>query len=293
MHDVQSGMVSATARLGALLCIAVSVSACAARSPARQRLAYTPAEFRREVARRAPDLDPESVRVPFELSGEIVERARQVVSLAGRPGPSVLALIDFVSDAPPRGLGLQYEWRATQSARDTLRLGRGNCVSLASVLVGLGRGLGWQIHYGEARSPNPELLLEDDIAIRRHHMVVVVRLEGVRAVVDFAGIFESRHSAHPIDDISAYAHIINNRASQLILAAKREGVAPPWERALEGYRLAAQLQPEFASAWSNEGVALARLGRLEEARVAYARAHSVDPSLEAVTLRELPDEDAR
>jgi hypothetical protein len=79
MHDVQSGMVSATARLGALLCIAVSVSACAARSPARQRLACTPAEFRREVARRAPDLDPESVRVPFELSGEIVERARQVV----------------------------------------------------------------------------------------------------------------------------------------------------------------------------------------------------------------------
>jgi tetratricopeptide (TPR) repeat protein len=179
---------------------------------------------------------------------------------------------------PPEGLGIRYDPFSTHTAAETLVLRRGNCVSLASVLVGLGRGLGWPIYYAEARSTEVEVLRQVDISSRADHMVVVIVAETVRAVVDFTGPMEG-YRVHVIDDLRAYAHLVNNRAAEQIAEALDQEIPPPWEEALEGFALATRIHPEMARAWNNQGVALARLGRLEEARSAYARALSSDDGL--------------
>ena len=70
-------------------------------------------------------------------------------------------------------------------------------------------------------------------------------------------------------------------AGEGILAELEDGADPNWEQALDGFAQASQLAPDLARAWNNQGVALARLGRLDEARGAYARALTIDANLDS------------
>src|SRR5262245_7327410 len=257
------------------------VLGCAWPAPQRPRLAYTPDEFRAEVARRVPQLPPRDIAAPFEVSDEAVALAWEAVRQAERGEPRVRALVDTLSTEPPRGFGLRYDQDTTRSAAETLALGRGNCMSFASVLVGLGRGLGWPAYYGEARVRERELRTEIGLAVRRDHMVVLITSKTVHALVDFSGPLERPYAVRVIDDLTAYAHVINNQASELVLRAGSPPASGVWERALEHFSLAARIEPDLVRAWNNQGVALTRLGRLDEARGAYARAAELDPQDEA------------
>lgn len=257
------------------------VLGCAWPSLQRPRLAYTPEEFRAELARRVPELRPGDIAAPFEVSDEAIALAWEAVRRAERGEPRVRALVETLSNEPPRGFGLRYDWDTTRTASETLALGRGNCMSFASVLVGLGRGLGWPTYYGEVRALEPELRIESGLAVRLDHMVVLITSKTVRVLVDFSGPLERAYTVRVIDDLTAYAHVINNHASELVLAAGPRPSSHVWERALERFSLAARIEPAFARAWNNGGVALTRLGRLDEARGAYARAAELDAKDEA------------
>ena len=79
----------------------------------------------------------------------------------------------------------------------------------------------------------------------------------------------------------AYAHLVNNRASEIILDDLDAGNEPAWEHALDGFTLATRITPNLARAWNNRGVALARLGRLDDARGAYATALAMNHDLDS------------
>lgn len=246
------------------------LTACALPGDA-PRLAYASEDLRAELRRRVPDLAGSGVRVPFEVGAERVERARLVIEAHPYGLPRIRALVEMLSAPEPEGLGLRYEWSTTRSASETLELGKGNCLSFASVLVGLGRGLGWPIYFAEARAVEPTLHVEDDLAWRSEHMVVVITASTIRAVVDFRGPVRD-YRIHVIDDLRAYAHLVNNRAAEEILQARRAGATPAWDRARDRFQLAVRIDPRLGAAWNNQGVALARLGRLGEARSAYLKA---------------------
>jgi len=247
----------------------------------RPRFDYEPEEFRSVLRERIPDLPEPLVKVPFVVPESLVKRARRTI--ARRPlGPArVEALVDTLMKQEPDGIGLIYDWRASATADQTLELGRGNCLSLASVLVGAGRGLGWPVYYAEARTTVPQTEEMGDIRVVIDHIVVVITAQTVRRVVDFTGLVDEGYQLKVIDDLTAYAHLINNIAAERILAAGPEAGEPDWRAAAEGFRLAIRIQPELARAWNNLGLALSRLGEVDAAREAYARAVELDDTFGA------------
>lgn len=247
----------------------------------RPRFDYEPEEFRATLRERIPDLPEPLVTVPFVVPDSLVERARRTIER--RPlGPArVEALVETLMEQEPAGIGLIYDWRASATAAQTLELGRGNCLSLASVLVGAGRGLGWPIYYAEARTTVPQTEEMGDIRVVIDHIVVVIAGQTVRRVVDFTGLVDEGYQLKVIDDLTAYAHLINNISAERILAAGPEVAEADWRAAAEGFRLAIRIQPELARAWNNLGLALSRLGEVDAAREAYARAVELDDTFGA------------
>jgi tetratricopeptide (TPR) repeat protein len=245
-----------------------------ARAP---RLEYGAAELRQEIQRRAPRQPISDIIVPFEIEAEAIEIARRVVLRRTGSQQQILALVDSLSD--PDAFGLRYDWGAMGSAQQTLERGAGNCLSLASVLIGLARGLGWRAYYVEATPADLEHYIETDITVWADHMVALVATREARAFVDFSGESDRSYRLKPIDDLAATAHFYNNRAYGWIHRAGGDTSPIPWDLALADFEMATRIRPGFARAWNNAGVALTRLGRVERAKRAYDTAISIDAEL--------------
>ncbi len=269
-----SGANAARARF-AIVCLLLACIACAT-SPARRRLAYSPEAFRDALLERAPEIGEPLARPPFAIDAAIVERARRVIEAVPLGPPRVQALVDFLSAPEPGGLGLVYDWSVSASAERTLELRRGNCFAMASVMVGLGRGLGWPIYYAEARPPEPETLQFEDVRALSDHMVVLIVAKTVKQIVDFTGLLKDGYDVVPISDLRAYAHLVNNVSGQRVMNAERASSEADWEAAREGFELATRIDPSLGRAWNNLGIVYRRLGRIEDAREAYHRALSLD-----------------
>jgi tetratricopeptide (TPR) repeat protein len=246
------------------------------------RLGYEPEAFREALLERVPELPDGLAQAPFEVPPETVEFARKRVYEAPLGPKRVQALVDSLMKPAPEGLGLVYDWKTTATAARTLELGRGNCVSLASVLVGLGRGLGWPIYYAQARPDELTTRELESFTVLVDHMVVVVLAKTVRMVVDFTGLVDGEYRIRVIDDLTAYAQLINNIAGQRIIESESGLSREDWETALEGFRLATAIDPTLGRAWNNQGLALTRLKRFDEARLAYGRALAIDDAYGSV-----------
>jgi hypothetical protein len=254
----------------------VGSAGCAATPSDGPHLAYDAESFRDVVRGRAPELSERMLRVPFEVPSEMIERARRRVMAAPRGHARVRALVDFLSDAEPDGLGLVYDWATSTTAERTIELGKGDCVALAMVMVGLGRGLEWPVYFAEARTQKPELHEFEELTVLSDHMVVIVAAKTVRMVIDFLGMVEEGYVIRPIDDLTAYAHLVNNVSGHRVINRAAGDAADEWAGALAGFELATRIQPDLGRAWNNLGIAYTRSGRFEEARDAYHRAVDLD-----------------
>jgi tetratricopeptide (TPR) repeat protein len=269
------------AEAGALLLAALLLGACAAIGPADRAtpLAFPPDLLRAELERRAGPGFSDPVPIPFEIGEEAIAHARREVMRLSFGRDRIERLVALLTREAPEGFGLRYRWSRTAPAAETLLRGEGNCMSLASVLVGLARGLGWQAYYAEAGDPmEEEGLLEADLGVLSDHMVVVLVTSGHHAVVDFLGAVEGR-ALHIIDDLSATGHLLNNQGFEEIVNARQEGREVEWDAVARRFELATRVDPGSARAWNNLGIALARVGRISEARRAYVRARMLDAKL--------------
>lgn len=250
---------------------------CASGSKPRRHLNYSPEAFRAVVSERAPELSDVLTRPPFEIDRATIERARMVIEREPLGPPRVEALVRFLSEPEPKGLGIVYDWSVSATAARTLELRRGNCFALASVLVGLGRGLGWPIYYAEARPREPETQQFEEVKALSDHMVVLIVAKTVKMFVDFTGLLKGGHyDIRPIDDLTAYAHLVNNIAGQRVMSEDRAASDGDWQAAREGFELATRIEPGLGRAWNNLGIVYRRLGRIDEAREAYQRAVALD-----------------
>lgn len=264
-------------RVLSLVGLAMLTSACRSLDRAEPpKLIYTAAEFQAALLERVPDLRPELAAAPFIVTPADVEKAEARIYEAPLGPDRVRALVAALSMPKPTGFGLQYHWLASGTAMRTLTSGQGNCVSFASVLVGLGRGLGWPIYYAEARARRPETHVYEQITFVADHMVVVVAAKSFQMVIDFTGQIDDQYVLRPIDDLTAYAHLVNNIAGQHIARTGGSASQKDWERALEGFELATRIQPNLGRAWNNRGIALTRLERFDEAQLAYEQALTLD-----------------
>lgn len=271
-RDAQARSIWALASIGSVMFFGVGC----ANAPRQQPLSYSPEAFRTEAKARVPELGEALARPPFEIDAEFVERARKRIEAAPLGPPRVQALVDFLMEPEPRGLGLVYDWSVSATAARTVELRRGNCFAMASVMVGLGRGLGWPIYYAEARPPEPDTQQFEDVTALSDHMVVMIVAKTVKQIVDFTGLLKEGYDIKPISDITAYAHLINNIAGQSVMNDERPSTEADWEKAREGFELATRIEPGLGRAWNNLGIVYRRLGRVDEARDAYHRALALD-----------------
>ena len=270
--DGRAGFVRALVAAASMLLVGV---ACASGQPKRQ-LSYEPEAFRVALKARVPELGDAMTSAPFEVDEAIIERARDAIEAVPLGPPRVQALIDFLMKPEPRGLGLVYDWSVSATAKRAIELRRGNCFAMASVMVGLGRGLGWPIFYAEARPPEPNTQQFEEVKAVSDHMVVVIIAKTVKQVVDFTGLLKEGYDIKPISDLTAYAHLINNIAGQRVMNEEQAATDADWQAAREGLELATRIEPELGRAWNNLGIVYRRLGRVDEARYAYHRALELD-----------------
>ena len=241
-------------------------------------IAYPPESLRRELERRVGADAAAAIPILYRVPDSAVRLARERVARAPRGSERIEALAVWI--AAEEGLGIRYRWDRSSDAATALALGEGNCLSMAAVLVGLARALGWQAYFAEAGFPREEEAIESGFRVLSDHLVVVVEAEGARAVVDFLGRVDGR-ALRLIDDLRATSHLLNNRAFQRVADAESAGRAVSWEDARDAFLQATRIDPRSARAWNNLGIALARLGEASEARRALMRARLIDASLDS------------
>ncbi len=241
------------------------------------KVAYEPADLRAAILRRAPELPPEAVVVPYEVDPQHVEIARRLTEPYMNPEDQVRALVEGMFSGA--GFALGYAAVVTTTAKETLATRKGNCLALASVFVGLARALGMKAFYLDASARVSETSqLAPGIFVNTGHITAYVELSKKdRWYLDFdkslAGV---PHDFRVMDDMEATAHFYNNRGYERIDAALVQDQPADWAAASQDFAIAAHLLPHFGRAWNNLGIAHARLGQLAEAEAAYREAIDAD-----------------
>ena len=168
-------------------------------------------------------------------------------------------------------LALQYAWAETRTAEETIEIGRGNCLSLAAVVVGAARAYGGAARYVEIRN-KLDRRQEGNLDIWAGHIAVFLPNPSSPLVIDFSGAeLTETSSFRVLEDRALIAHYYNDRGYDLIRESREKGLAPPWEKVKINFEIATAIDSEFSEAWNNLGVALARLNQWNEAEKAYER----------------------
>ncbi len=238
-------------------------------------MVYDAHDLRAEIARRT-ELPLDAVEVPFEVDPSTLEIGRRAVAAYSTRGDQVRALVETMFSGA--GYALSYASGVSAGARETLRLRKGNCLSLASVFVGVARALGLKAYYLDASARVNEVSEQaPDIVVNSGHITAFVEVERDRWYLDVYNALGHIVSYRIIDDLEATAHFYNNRGYEALELARLEERPPDWAAAARDFTIATRIVPHFARAWNNLGVARARLGEVDKAEAAYREAMDADP----------------
>lgn len=165
--------------------------------------------------------------------------------------------------------GLTYTDQ-TQTAAETFRERRGNCLSFTNLFVSMARDVGLRVSYQEVEIP-PDWTMNDGTFTLNRHVNVHVDLGMAGGhVVDFnIGDFRSSYDRRIISDERALAHFFNNKG----IEALQNGETGT---AFANLRHALTRDPEFAPAWSNLGTLYRRQRLWNHAEASYLQALAVN-----------------
>jgi hypothetical protein len=238
--------------------------------PKKVKKVMTADELRTAVHERVPELAPETVPVLFEVDDEVVETVRSKMGPGELEIDQLRRVVRLIMS--PEGLGLRYDRGSLGTAAESLERGTGNCLSLAAVLIGVARGLGWKAEFTEMSLRDDELVYEADVAISEEHMGAKIRLGHSTLFIDYSGRMSFRSRVRSVSDLRATAQYYSNHAYELLHDSHVAGEPVPWEEVERRFEIATRIEPELAQAWNNLGVARSRMGDVDGAERAYERA---------------------
>jgi Flp pilus assembly protein TadD len=224
------------------------------------------------VSTPAMESDAQSESLAHVMVLPPVLRARlQDEVLAGSPSQRTRfnRLLHLVFDE--KGLDLTYQDDATESVEQTYATRTANCLSFTMLFLALAREAGLDAYPQEI----PETLAwhqDNDIFYRIDHINAIVRIGSTGYLVDIAGnsVIALREPVR-VSDQRLLAHFYNNLAMQNL---EHDRIAP----ALQNMSTALELDPSFATIWSNAGVLYLRNGDEAAAERAYAKALALEPA---------------
>ncbi len=254
--------------LGWLSCAAGGGALLQSKKPVKKVM--TAEELREAVHERVPELPPEAVPVLFEVSPAVVEHVRANIGAVELDIEQIRRVVRLIME--PEGLGLRYDRGSLGTAAESLERGTGNCLSLAAVLIGVARGLGWRAQFTEMSLREDELVYEADVAIAEEHMGAKIRFGAATLYIDYSGRMSFRSRVRSVSDLRATAQYYSNHAYELLHDSHVAEVPVPWEEVARRFEIATRIEPGLAQAWNNLGVARSRMGDVEGAELAYEQA---------------------
>lgn len=210
--------------------------------------------------------DPaEVMRIPEDLRQEF--RA-YVIDRATDPQQRMERLVDFLF--MPEGLGMRYAQDATYTVAEAYQTRTANCLSFTLLTVVLAREAGLQA-YGQQIAQSLAWRREGNTIFRTIHVNAGIRLGQRNLTVDVAWdrVIASDPPAR-VSDARLLAHYYNNRSVELMAAGQLDA-------ARAHAAVSVQLDPAYATSWSNAGVLNLRAGLPDQAERDYRHALVLDP----------------
>ena len=212
-------------------------------------------------------IDPASRPDPLETTDEMRETALRIGG-QGSPTDRLRRLQRFLFDEAE--FRFDYEAEATLTAAESFQVRRGNCVSFTALFIALGRALDLPVRPASVKLTS-EAEARSDLWVVSTHVVAVYRSGPSVAVYDF----DRRREGPPVgltlsDDLWFNAVFLNNRGVEEMVAGRSA-------TAVDLIGDAVRLDPGFAAAWGNLGVARRRAGDVPGAFDAYLLALQLAP----------------
>lgn len=195
---------------------------------------------------------------------------QQVTRLGGSQAQRLERIVEFLFHDP--GLGMKYRYDATYTVEQAYQTRHGNCLTFTLLAVALAREAGLDA-YGQEIKESLGWYREGDKIYRTVHVNAGVLIQKrQRFSVDVASdSVMARYPPETVSDQRLLAHYYNNRAAELMGDGQRAAAASYVAMSL-------QLDPGFATSWSNAGVFLMQDGDLAAAQDHYSRALALDPA---------------
>lgn len=194
---------------------------------------------------------------------------REVLAHPAGPKERLDGVVRFMLE--PGGAGLVYRVDATHTVAEAWRLRTGNCLTFTLMAVALAREAGLEA-YGQAIENTLVWEREGDVVYRTNHVNAGVSFQRKRFGIDVSqDSVMMRRLPDPISDERLLALYYNNRAVEIDAAGDPATADAYMARSLE-------LDPDYATSWSNAGVLRLRRGDIDAAERHYGRALALDPA---------------
>ena len=212
-------------------------------------------------------LDPAQLVFPAELTEEMRIWVEELTS-GSNESARMNALLRGLLEAD--GLDLKYDPNFTATAAEVFESRRANCLSFTHLFVAMARAIDVDAYYLEVQR-QPRFDREGDLVVVWEHVTAGFGPPHSRTVLEFAlGPPLASRGSRVLSDIRAQSMYYSNRGAERLLDGDVEG-ARGW------LETAVQLDPLWAQAWLNLGVARRRSGDLAGAEEAYLRALDANP----------------
>lgn len=208
---------------------------------------------------------------PLRLSPEARAWLNELGPLLGRPESRMRVLLEALVDPEPwTGLAPLVEISGlTRTAAGAFAAGEADCVSLAHLLVALGREAGVRAHFVAYRG-SETARHQAGLRVEVWHLAAGVETRRGLTAFDFGGVSRpGSEQAERVTDARAASIYLSNRGAERLLAGDPMG-ALPW------LRRAVTADAEHLAAWVNLSVALRRAGQADAARRAADRALALE-----------------
>jgi tetratricopeptide (TPR) repeat protein len=226
--------------------------------------AITPQLLLRGEPLTGPEADPPPVEAPdlLAIDGEMRAFLAAHVDSGASSTTRLQQLLEAMVGS--RGLAIAYAERS-HTALQAFRSRQGNCLSLTSLVVSLGREAGLDVRFQEVDIPPDWSRSGNSLVLNRHVDARVVHAGGVH-VVDFNRVVQrDGYVRRIIGDERARAHYHSNLAVERLQEHDTVG-------ALVHLRAALEHDSRFAPAWVNLGVLYQRAGHPRWAEAAWREA---------------------
>jgi len=258
-----------------LLLLAV-LSGCITNSP---KIIYTEDELVAVLQKRIVDAEVSKTMIPFYITDEIKEYAREVVGSYYYEKGKVNALVRAIIDR--KKLDVKYNEYKALNAIEVFVEGEANCIAYTNLFIGMARSVGLPVYYVDVTEVS-KLKREGELVVNSGHICAGIEINAKITLIDFAEHPRIGYKFYKvIDDLEALANFINSQgvlySNQIDLSS--EDLDSQIDIKL--YRTAIRIKPTFAKAFNNLGIAYQRRRLYDLAIAQYKRAILLDSKLSA------------